>query len=154
MTQSRFLRRDGTVSPAARLREEVFPFVHAFLPLLGTQAPQARSTRIEHGPRRQPQSHKIVPVLSGKDEIVLAAVETPAQERATIIDRASRSAEINALTVCLGGEEEYRIPSRLIPHHAMPVRLHFVALFRVKKKTLIASATLGAPVAEHVSLAV
>ena len=85
---------------------------------------------------------------------MLAAVETPAQERATIIDRASRSAEIHALTVRLGCEQEDRIPSRLIRHNTMPVRLHFVAAFRVKKKSLVASATLGAPVAGHVSLAV
>ena len=85
---------------------------------------------------------------------MLPAIETPAKQGATIIDRASRSAEIHALTVRLGGEQEYRVPSRLIGHHVMPVRLHFVALFRVEKKTLITSTALGAPVATHVGLSV
>jgi hypothetical protein len=82
---------------------------------------------------------------------VLPAVETPAEEGAAIIDRASRSTEIHALTV-LGGEQEYRLPRRPIRHNAMPVRLHLVSLFRVEEKTLITPATLDAPVAGHVSL--
>ncbi len=85
----------------------------------------------------------------GKDEIVL-----PAGERAVIINRASRSAEVDVLTVRLGGEEEYKIPRRLIRHNAMPVRLHFVALLRLEKETLTAPTALGAPVARHVGLSV
>jgi len=85
---------------------------------------------------------------------VLPAVETPAEEGATIIDRASRIAEIHALTVRLGGEQKYRIPRRLIRHNVMTVRIHLVALFRVEKKTLIASTALSASVAGHVSLSV
>jgi hypothetical protein len=83
---------------------------------------------------------------------VLPAVETPAEKRATIIDRASRSAEIHALAVRLGGEQEHRIPRCLIPHNAMPIRIHLVALFRVEKETLIASAALRAPITGNVSL--
>ena len=85
---------------------------------------------------------------------MLPAVETAAEKRATIIDRASRGTEIHALTVCLGGEQEYRIPRHLIRRNAMAVRLYIVALFRVKKETLIASTTLRAPIARHVSLLV
>jgi len=85
---------------------------------------------------------------------VLPAIETPAEEGATIIDGASRSAEIHALTVPLGGEQKHRIPRRLIADNVMPVRLDFVALFRMEKKTLIATTTLSAPVAGHVSLSV
>jgi hypothetical protein len=135
------------------LREELLAFVQTFFPLLRTQTLQTRATGVEHGPRRKPDSHKIVPVLPGKDEIVLPAVETPAEEGAAIIDRASRSTEIHALTVRLGGEQKYRLPRRLIRRNAMPVRLHLVALFRVEEKTLITSAALGAPVAGYVSLA-
>jgi hypothetical protein len=83
---------------------------------------------------------------------VLPAVETPAEERATIINRASRSAEIHALAVCLGGEQKYRIPGRRIGHNAMSVRLDFVSLFRVENKTLITSTALSASVAGHVGL--
>ena len=84
---------------------------------------------------------------------MLPAVEIPAEEGAAIVDRASRSPEIHALTVHLGGEQEYRLPCRLILHNAMPVRLHLVALFGVEEKTLITSTALGAPVAGHLSLA-
>ena len=83
---------------------------------------------------------------------MLPAVETPTEERAAIIDRASRGAEIHALTVRIGGKHEYRIPRRLICQNVMPIRLHIVALFRVKKQTLIAFATLGACIAGHDSL--
>jgi len=58
------------------------------------------------------------------------------------------------VTVRLGGEQENRIPCRLIIQHVMPVRFDFVTLFRVEKKTLITSTALGAPVAGHVSLSV
>ena len=85
---------------------------------------------------------------------MLPAIETAAEEGATIIDSASRSAQIHALTVPLGGEQKYRIPRHLIPDNVMPVRLNFVALFRMEKKTLIASTALSAPVAGHVSLSV
>jgi len=85
---------------------------------------------------------------------VFPAIETPAEQGAVIVDRASRSAEIHALTVRLGGEQENRIPRRPIPHNAMPVRLDFVALLRVEKKTLITFAALGASVAGHVGLSV
>jgi hypothetical protein len=59
--------------------------------------------------------------LSGEDEVVLPAVETPAEDRATIIDRASGSAEIDAVTVLVGGEERHGIPRRPVRHDAMPV---------------------------------
>lgn len=85
---------------------------------------------------------------------MLPAIETPAEERTAIIDRASRWAEIYAVTVRIGGKQEYRIPRRLIYQNVMSIRLHVVALFRVKKETLIAFATLGARVAGHVSLTV
>jgi hypothetical protein len=85
---------------------------------------------------------------------VLPAVKTAAEKRAAIIDRASRSTEIHALTVRFGGEQKYRIPRHLIPRNSMPVRLYIVALFRVKEKTLIASAALRAPVAGHVGQSV
>jgi hypothetical protein len=83
---------------------------------------------------------------------VFPAVETPAEERATIIDRASRSAEIDALTVRLRGKQEYWIPRRLIRQNFVPVRLHCIALLRLKKETLIASAALGAAMTGHLSL--
>ena len=85
---------------------------------------------------------------------MLPAVETPAQQRAPIIDRASRSTEIHALTVRLGGEQRYQIPRRQIRHHAMPIRLDFVSLFRVENKTLITPAALCAAVAGHADLSV
>ena len=85
---------------------------------------------------------------------MLPAIETPAEEGAAIIDRASRSPEIHTLTVRLGREQEYWLPRRLIRHNAVAVRLHLVALFGVKKKTLIASTALGASVAGNFSLAV
>ena len=97
---------------AASLREELFAFLQAFLPLLGGQALQARPACIKHRPGRQPQSYKIVPILSGEDEIVLPAIEAPAQQRAAIIDRASRSAKVHALAVRLGGEKKHRISRR------------------------------------------
>lgn len=84
---------------------------------------------------------------------MLPAVETSAEQGAAIVDRASRRPEIHALTVRPGGEQEDRLPRRLIRHYAMQVRLHMVALFRVKEKTLIASTALGAPVAGHLGLA-
>jgi hypothetical protein len=82
---------------------------------------------------------------------VLPAIKTPAQEGATLIDRASGSAEIHALTVRLRGEQKHRIPRRT-RHNAMPVRLDFVSLFGVENKTLIASTALDTPVARHVGL--
>ena len=136
------------------LREELVAFLEALPALPGTQTLHARPARIEHGPGRQPQFDEIVPVLFGKDEIVLAAIESPAEEGAAVVDRASRSAEIDALAVRLGGEQENRIPRRAIGHHAMPVRLDFVAPFRVEKKALITFAALGAAVAGHVRLSV
>jgi len=90
--------------------------------------------------------------LPGKDEIVLSAVETPAEERTTLIDRASRSPQIYALTIRFGGKHEYRISRDLIRESAMPVRLHVIPPPGVKKKTLIAFTTLGAIAARHVSL--
>ena len=83
---------------------------------------------------------------------MLPAVETPAQQGAAIIDRASRSAQIHALTVRLGGEQKDPIPRPGIRHNAMPVRLDFVSLIRVQNKTLITSAALCAPVAGHPGL--
>ena len=85
---------------------------------------------------------------------MLPAIETPAEKGAAIIDRASRRAQIHALTVRIGGKQEHRIPSRLIPRDAMPVRLYFVALFWVKKEALIASTALRAPIAGRVGLSV
>jgi hypothetical protein len=142
------------INRVLNLREEFLALLQTFLPLLRTQSLQPRPARIEHGPRGKPQFHKIVPVLSGEDEIVLPAIETPAQERATIIDRAPRSAEIHALTVRLGSEQIYRIPSRQIRHNAMPVPRDFVSLFRVEHKTLITPAALRTPIARHIGLSV
>ena len=83
---------------------------------------------------------------------MLAAIETAAQKGAAIVDRASRSAEIHALTVRFSGEQKYRIPRRRVRHDTMAVPLDFVSLFRVENKTLIAPAALRAPVAGHASL--
>jgi hypothetical protein len=126
--------------------------VLAFLPLPGTQAFQARPTRVEYGPRRQPQPYKIVAVLSGEDEIVLAAIEAPAQDRAAIIDRASRSAKIHALTIRLGGQQKHWISCGPIRHNPMRVRLDFIPLFRMENQALITPAALSTPVAGHARL--
>lgn len=83
---------------------------------------------------------------------MLPAVETPAEEGAAIIDRASRSSQIYTLTVRLGSEQEYRIPCLPIARYAMPIRIHLVTLLRVEEKTLITSTALGAPVAGNVRL--
>jgi hypothetical protein len=85
---------------------------------------------------------------------VLAAIETSAQERATIVDRASRGAEIHTLTVRLGGKQKHRISGHRILHNAMPVPLDFVSLFRVENKTLITPAALRTSIAGHVALSV
>ena len=85
---------------------------------------------------------------------MLPAVETPAEERAAIVDGASRWAEIYAVTVRIGGKQEYRVFRPRICQNLMAIRLDIVALFRVKKETLITFATLGARVTGHVSLTV
>ena len=85
---------------------------------------------------------------------MLPAIEAPAQQRAAIVDGASRRAQIHALAVRLGGEQEQRIPRRLVRHHPMPVLFDLVAVFRMKKEPLIASTALGAAVTGHVGLSV
>jgi len=85
---------------------------------------------------------------------VLPAIEASAQEGTAIIDRASRSAEIHALTVRFSGEQKHRIPRRPIRNNAMPVQLDFVSPFRVENKTLITPAAFGTPVAGHIGLSV
>ena len=140
--------------PYPSLREELFAFLQTFRSLVGTQGLQTCSTRIEHGAGRQPQLYEIVPVLAGKDEVVLAAVEGAAEERAAIVDRASRSAKIDALTARQGGKQEDRFPRRPIRHHLMLVGIHCVAPFRMKEQTLIAVAARGAAVAGHGRLVV
>ena len=58
------------------------------------------------------------------------------------------------MAVRLGGEEENRISHRMVPHHAMPVRLHVVTAFGMEHQALVTSAALRAPVAGHVVLTV
>ena len=79
------------------------------------------------------------------------AIESPAQQWAAPVDRATCLPEIHARAVRPGGEKEQWIARRPIHHHPMPVRFHVVALFRMQKKTLIAGAARGAPAARDFS---
>ncbi len=78
---------------------------------------------------------------------MLAAVEGPAKDRAAVVDGAAGRAEIDTLTVCIGGEQEHRIPGRPVGRDDVPVGVRFVASPGVKEQTLIAPAALGAAVA-------
>ena len=71
------------------LIEKFLAFVQAFFALRGTQAPEARATSVEYGAGREPQLHQIVTVLPGKNQIVLAAIETPAEKWAALVDGAA-----------------------------------------------------------------
>ena len=84
----------------------------------------------------------MVAVLYGKDQIVFPAVETPAEEGAAVIDRASRGTKIDALAAPARWRADIESSRRPIHHNLMPIRIHFVAMFGVKKETLIASAAL------------
>jgi hypothetical protein len=58
------------------------------------------------------------------------------------------------MAVRFGGEQEHRVACGLVRHDAMPVGVHDIALFRMQKETLPASATLCAAVAGDVCLLV
>jgi hypothetical protein len=71
---------------------------------------------------------------------VFPAVETAAQMRAAIIDRASRGAEVHAFPVLLRGKKKNRIAGIGVRADPNLVGLHGVTLRRMQKERLIAPA--------------
>jgi len=71
-----------------------------------------------------------------------------------MVNSAARRAEIHAVAVRLGGKQVYRIARRLVGQDVVPVRFHFVAVFWMKEKTLIAPAAFCAAVAGYFGLSV
>lgn len=85
---------------------------------------------------------------------MLPAIETPAEQRTAVVNRASRSALIHALTIGFGGKQKYWLSRRRIRKGTMPVLLHIVTLFGMQEEALITSTALGAIAAWHISLSV
>jgi hypothetical protein len=65
---------NGTISG-----EELAPRFEALLLLFGAQRCDSRAARVENGSRRELQANEIIPILPGQNQVVLSAIETPAQ---------------------------------------------------------------------------
>ena len=115
------------------LREKFVAFLEAFLAFGGRERFDARPTGVEYGSGGHAEADEVVAILTGKDEVVLAAVETAAEQRAAMVDCATLRTEIDAGAVLAGGEDIEGFTSVLIGEDKMPVGLHIVPLFGMQQ---------------------
>jgi hypothetical protein len=80
---------------------------------------------------------------------VLPAIEAAAEQRTPFINGASRSSQINARAFGISGQRENLLARFAIRQNLNLIRLHIVALFRMKQKKLFTAATLGAAVTRN-----
>jgi hypothetical protein len=77
---------------------------------------------------------------------VLAAIETAAEKRPSIVDGAARRPEIDAGPFGVSRESKELFPGFPIREDLKLIRLDVVTLFGVKQEKLFTAATLGAAV--------
>lgn len=132
------------------LVKELLTDVIALFTLSGIQRLQPCATGIEYCTGRLPDAHQIVAILARQNEIVLAAIETAAQERSPVVDGATRRPQVDARTVT-GGKQVYRI-AFAVGQHLVLIRLHVVTMVGMEEKTLIAAAAFDALATGNVGL--
>jgi hypothetical protein len=122
-----------TIRPICRdSKEELCGFLQTLLPLGGAQRFNPRPSGIKDRSRRQPEPHQIVAVLPGQNQVMLPAIEAPAQQRTPLIDGAPIRSQIHARAFRRCRQQKH-IPS--VPAGCNPelIRLDVVPLFRMKK---------------------
>ena len=130
-------------------REEFVPRLEAFFLLLRAQRGEPGPGGVENRSRRQLQADQIVAILPGQNQVVLPAIEGPANQRPPLIDGAAVFAEIHARSVRRRFEKKDGF-ARAAGYCAGAVRVRIITLLRMKKQPLAASAAFDAAIARNV----
>jgi hypothetical protein len=80
---------------------------------------------------------------------MLAAIETAAEQRPPLVDRAAGRPEIDACAFRVSRQSKNLFPGFTIREALKPIRLDIVALLRMQQEKLFTAATLGATVARN-----
>ena len=141
------MRWSGRRTP---LVEELLTDVIAGFSFRHAQGLQPGTSGIKHDAGRLPDTHQIIPILPGQDEIVFAAIETTAKEWSPLVNSAAGGPQIDTSTVA-GGQQIYRLPFA-IRQNLMLIRRYIVTMVRMEEKALIAAAAFDTVATGNVGL--